>query len=179
MKNNANIIFRTANTSDVAAITEIYEKTHELEQKGLSCTGWKKGIYPTEKTAAHAISDGHMYVAQCDGKIVACARINSVQEKEYSLIEWKYEACPRDVLVIHTLVVHPDFKGTGIGKAFVDFYESEARYRGCNVLRLDTNEINMPARAFYKSLGFIESGIIPTVFNGIAGVNLVCLEKKL
>ena len=29
------------------------------------------------------------------------------------------------------------------------------------------------------SLGYTEAGIVPCEFNGIAGVNLVCLEKKL
>lgn len=171
--------FRLADGGDVAAITEIYEKTHELEQKGLSFTGWKKDVYPTEETARNAILKGHMYVLEYDGKIIASARINDVQEKEYAEINWKYKAEPQNVLVIHTLVVDPDFKGNGAGKAFVDFYTDEAKRRGCTVLRLDTNEINAPARAFYKKLGFIESGMIPTVFNGISGVNLVCLEKSL
>lgn len=179
MKNISKYSFRPAELSDVTAITEIYEKTHELEQKGLSHTGWKKDIYPTEKTAEDAILKGHMYVAESDGKIIASARINNIQEKEYAQVSWKYAADPCDVLVIHTLVVDPDFKGKGAGKSFVDFYETEAKKRGCTVLRLDTNEINTSARVFYKKLGFIESGTIPTIFNGISGVNLVCLEKKL
>ena len=35
------------------------------------------------------------------------------------------------------------------------------------------------ARAMYARRGYIESGILPTVFNGITGVDLVCLEKRL
>ena len=38
---------------------------------------------------------------------------------------------------------------------------------------------NARARAMYKKLGYKEIGVIPTVFNGIEGVNLVLLEKKL
>ena len=44
---------------------------------------------------------------------------------------------------------------------------------------MDTNERNARARAMYKKLGYREIGVIPTVFNGIAGVNLVLLEKAL
>ena len=43
----------------------------------------------------------------------------------------------------------------------------------------NNNEKNSAARALYKKLGYTEAGIVPTVFNGIPGVNLVCLEKTL
>jgi len=65
------------------------------------------------------------------------------------------------------------------GRRFVDFYENYALELGCPYLRMDTNERNARARAMYKKLGYREIGVIPTVFNGIAGVNLVLLEKAL
>ena len=54
-----------------------------------------------------------------------------------------------------------------------------ARKNGCICLRIDTNEKNENARRLYAKLGYREAGIVPCVFNGIPGVNLVCLEKKL
>ena len=44
---------------------------------------------------------------------------------------------------------------------------------------MDTNVINTAARRFYAKLGFRESGIVGCTFNGIPGVRLVRLEKKL
>ena len=44
---------------------------------------------------------------------------------------------------------------------------------------MDTNERNEKARAMYRKLGYREAGIIPTVFNGIPGVGLVLLEKRI
>ena len=44
---------------------------------------------------------------------------------------------------------------------------------------MDTNEKNTNARKLYKKLGYKEPGIVPCVFNGIDGVQLVCLEKTL
>ena len=44
---------------------------------------------------------------------------------------------------------------------------------------MDTNADNLAARALYRKLGYNEVAIVPTVFNGIAGVSLVLLEKKL
>ena len=65
------------------------------------------------------------------------------------------------------------------GTAFVAYYESYAKNNGCPVLRMDTNEKNAAARRLYARLGYREAGIVPCVFNGIKGVGLVCLEKKL
>ena len=44
---------------------------------------------------------------------------------------------------------------------------------------MDTNERNTAARAMYKKHGYEEIGTVPTVFNGIPGVNLILLEKHL
>ena len=170
---------RIATIKDVKAISDIYEEIHDLEEKKLTHTGWKRNVYPTEKTAISAIEKGEMYVIELDNKIVAAAKINHMQEKEYSFINWKYDASPEKVLVIHTLVVSPKNSKKGIGTAFVNFYEETAKKLNCTVLRLDTNEKNLKARELYKKLGYSEAGVIPTVFNGIDGVSLVLLEKAL
>ena len=82
-------------------------------------------------------------------------------------------------MVLHTLVVDPQAKGRGYGSRFVDFYESYALEHGCRYLRMDTNERNASARALYRNLGYREVPIVPCAFNGIPGVQLVCLEKTL
>lgn len=50
---------------------------------------------------------------------------------------------------------------------------------GCHVLRIDTNERKSAARAMYAKHGWREAGIVPCTFNGLPGVQLVCLEKKI
>jgi len=80
--------------------------------------------------------------------------------------------------VLHTLVVSPKAARRGYGEAFVRFYEDYAREAGCSVLRIDTNERNLRARAMYKKLGYRESDMVPCRFNGMDGVHLVLLEKK-
>ena len=82
-------------------------------------------------------------------------------------------------MVMHTLAVSPAAMGTGLGRKFLAFYEDYARQQDCCVLRIDTNERNTYARALYHRCGYREAGIVPCVFNGIGGVNLVCLEKSL
>ena len=81
--------------------------------------------------------------------------------------------------MLHTLVVDPDARGRGIGPAFVRFYEETGKDWGCEVLRIDTNARNRIARKMYAGLGYIETDIVPTVFNGIRNVDLVLMEKKI
>ena len=172
-------MIRRAAKNDIAQIVDIYHKILELEKNGKAHTGWKKNIYPTERTARDAFIKNELYVLEEDGRILAAARINQEQVPEYTYCHWTYDAPDSEVMVIHTLVVDPDFSGSGIGSKFVSFYEELALKCGCHYLRMDTNADNAAARALYKKLGYSEIDVIPCIFNGIAGVQLVCLEKKL
>ena len=103
-----------------------------------------------------------------------------MQVPEYRNADWRYADVPEnEIMVLHTLVVDPAVKGRGCGTAFVRFYEELARTTGRPYLRIDTNARNTPARALYARLGYTEAGIVAGTFNGIPGVELVCLEKKV
>ncbi len=114
------------------------------------------------------------------GRIVGSAIINQIQVKDaYVHGAWLRDSEDDDVMVLHTLAISPRASSRGWGKKFVAFYEEYAKKKGCHDLRMDTNERNLRARAMYRSLGYREIGCVPTVFNGIAGVNLVLIEKVL
>jgi len=172
-------MIRLANIHDLDRIEEIYNEIHDEIEAGRAVIGWIRGVYPTRKTAEAAIALGDMYVMEIAGQVVSAARINQYQGPEYDNAAWSFSAAPEDVLVLHTLVVSPKLKGMGYGTQFVDYYENEARRRGTFCLRMDTNALNAPARALYKKLGYTEACIIPTEFNGIKNVQLVCLDKML
>ena len=171
--------FRKADASDADAIENIYEMTHDAEEAGKTATGWQRGVYPTPQTAEDSLDRGDMYVAEIDGRVIATGIINQEQVDVYADCDWKYKVPDDKVAVLHTLAVDPDTRGRGIGQSFVRFYEQLARDWGCEVLRIDTNATNTAARSMYKKLGYIETDIVPTVFNGIPGINLVLMEKKL
>ena len=172
-------MIRKANDRNIEAVAGIYERIHDAEAAGLLTTGWLRGIYPTEATARAALSADDLFVLEDNGSIVAAARINRIQVPDYALVNWQYLATDDQVMVLHTLTVDPLRAGHGYGRAFLAFYEKYALQNGCPVLRIDTNARNVAARAMYARHGYIESGIIPTVFNGIPGVELVCMEKRL
>jgi len=171
--------FRKAGTEDIPSIERIYDHTHDEEEAGRTTTGWQRGIYPTVKTAEASLDRGDMYVAEIDGKVIATGIINQEQVDVYADCDWKYKADDDKVAVLHTLAVDPETRGKGIGPSFVKFYEDLARDWGCEVLRIDTNAKNIKARKMYEKLGYIETDIVPTVFNGIKDVDLVLMEKKL
>ena len=173
-------MIRKANKNDIAKIVEIYNKILSNEENGLISIGWIRGIYPTYNTAKDAIERGDLFVYENEKKTVAAsAIINKRQVDVYKKGKWKYKVNDDKVMVLHTLTVDPSLAHSGIGRKFVNFYENYAKKNNCIELRIDTNEKNTIARAFYKKIGFSEIDIIPTVFNGIPNVNLVLLEKHL
>lgn len=175
---------RKATLADLDAIEAIYNAIHDQEEAGLVSIGWNRAIYPTRATAQAAIEANDMFVMEdktSNGEIsvVAAARINQEQVPEYANAPWNDDAPADEVMVLHTLVVSPSTGGKGYGKKLVAFYEAYALENGCRYLRMDTNARNERARALYAKLGYSEPGIVPCVFNGIEGVQLVCLEKTL
>lgn len=172
------LTFRKADEEDLDDIERIYLRTHDAEETGLTRTGWLRDIYPVRATAEAALDRDDMYIALLDGRTVAAGIINRIQVDVYYDCDWKYTAPEDKVSVLHTLVVDPEARGFGIGPAFVRFWEKlAAEEQNCTVLRIDTNARNLKARKMYASLGYEERDIVPTVFNGIPGVDLVLMEK--
>ena len=172
-------MFRKATLADLEAICKIYDAIHTEEEAGRTTIGWIRQIYPTRDTALHAIEQGDLFVMEEADTILACGRINQDQVGCYAEGHWKHDAPSEQVMVLHTLVVYPSVCHKGLGTTFLRFYEQFSKEHGCPYLRLDTNERNLRARAFYRKHGYEEIGIAPCEFNGIPGVRLVLLEKKL
>ena len=172
-------IFRAAAASDLPAVAQIYAEIHDAEEAGMLTTGWLRGVYPIAATAEAALRRGDLFVLEADGAVRGAAVINRLQVDVYAGAPWEYAAEDCDVCVLHTLVVSPAAARRGLGRRFVGFYEDYARSLGCTELRIDTNARNAAARAMYAALGYKEIAVVPTVFNGIPGVQLVLLEKHL
>lgn len=170
---------RKAVESDIDDVCAIYDHIHTEQEKGNVSVGWVRGIYPIRATANDAICRNDLFVEKTDEKIVGTAIINHIQPDTYKKAVWRYNANDNEIMVLHTLVIDPYVKGNGFGRTFVEFYEQYALKHSCKYLRIDTNELNVNARIFYKKLNYREIGVLPCNFNGIPNVNLVMLEKCL
>ena len=126
-----------------------------------------------------ALTAGTLYVLEDEGRVTAAAKIDQHQMPSTPSVPGSTRPRRSGCWCCHTLVVDPAVKGKGYGTAFVRFYEQLGRETGRNCLRIDTNARNTPARTLYARLGYIEAGIIGGSFNGIPGVQLVCLEKTV
>ena len=173
------MMIRKAQEKDLDQIEAIYERIHDAEENGEVTIGWIRDVYPVRKTAEDSLAREDLFVMEEEGKIVASAIINRIEVPDYACAKWRYEAYSHEIMVLHTLTVDPSCRRKGYGKAFVSFYEQYALDYGCPELRMDTNAINVRARKMYEKLGYEEVDIGPCVFNGIPGVQLVCLEKNL
>lgn len=173
------MFIRKSIPGDEIAVAQIYDDIHTQEEAGEAVIGWARNVYPTLQTAQSALKRDDLFVMEDAGEIIGAAVINQVQVDVYENARWRVSAKPEEVMVLHTLVISPKTAAKGLGTQFVRFYEQYALEHGCPCLRMDTNARNLRARALYRKLGYHETDIVPCVFNGLEGVQLVLLEKKL
>ena len=173
------IIIRKASDADIVAVSDIYSLIHDSEERGDVSIGWSRSVYPTCDTALQALKRGDLYVMLKNGSVVASAIINHYQDESYRCGEWSVDTPADKVMVLHTLTVNPHYEGKGLGRAFVDFYETYARGCGCTSLRLDTQHINHRAAALYPRLGYRSAGKVTSSFNGLRDVTLLLFEKNV
>jgi GNAT superfamily N-acetyltransferase len=64
-----------------------------------------------------------------------------------------------DLAVLWDLRVHPDYRNEGIGQALMSAAENWARARECRQLKVETQNINVPACHFYAKRGCVLGAI--------------------
>ena len=91
-----------------------------------------------EATAARAIVEGALHVAELDGRVVGWIQVERVG----------------DELSVHQLSVHPDAQRRGIGGALLDAAIAHAARAGEATLVLDTQSDIAWNRPWYERFGF-------------------------
>lgn len=65
-----------------------------------------------------------------------------------------FQASP--LLNIHDLIVHPDYRGHGLGRQLLEEAERQALDRGCSQITLEVRSDNAAAQRLYQSEGFTD-----------------------
>jgi ribosomal protein S18 acetylase RimI-like enzyme len=86
-------------------------------------------------------------VARENAKRVGCAAI-AFDTSEVSMLEGR-----RDLAVLWDIRVTPELRGRGLGRAMFEAAEAWAVSRGCRDIKIETQNINVPACRFYQSQG--------------------------
>jgi len=94
---------------------------------------------------------GVILVARMDGQIVGMV----------NLLFTVSSALGASVALLEDMVVSPDARGQGVGKALLSAAINYARSQGCQRITLLTDRDNVNAQNFYAQQGFVESPMIP------------------
>ena len=159
-------MLRKATSDDIALVAALYDKAIDFEDTHVKYTSWQKGIYPTADTARLGIKNDSLYVYDDGKSILASVILDTKQPIEYKNIAWGVNAERNQALVIHTLCVDPEFSGSGIGTAIVDFAKEIAKQKNCLAIRLNTTARNTLAARLYEKNGFTAVATQTILLNG-------------
>lgn len=138
---------------DLDELVRLYDAVNEHLQ-GRFCLGWRKGQYPTRSVAENALKEGGLFIAKINRAIAGTMILNHQCVRGYQQVNWQCGAAPQEVLILHTLAIHPDYMRHHIGRKLLEHACSYGKKHGQKAIRLDVSEENLPAIRLYKQLGF-------------------------
>jgi GNAT superfamily N-acetyltransferase len=107
------------------------------------------GEGPTRWADRFDLSNWGFFAARVDGRLVGAAAL-AFDTAGVEMLEGR-----RDLAVLWDLRVALDARGQGVGSALFRAAEAWARARGCTRLKIETQNINVPACRFYAARGCV------------------------
>lgn len=102
----------------------------------------KHDIHITDKMLYEKIKDKEVIIAKTDDKIIGWLRYN-----------YFWDSIP----FINMLVIDKKYRGNGIGKDLVRYFEKEMKSNGFNII-MTSSLSNESAQHFYRKLNYKDSG---------------------
>lgn len=158
--------------ADLAALFQIYlNGKNELERNGIY--QWTDN-YPTSSIIESDLRKGVLYLLKKGQEIIGAINISEEQEVEYQSINWKFDAAK--VLVIHRLVIDPQYQRQGYARRLMDFAEDFALANDYSSIRLDAYSQNHKVIEFYKKRNYFVRG---DVYFPQREHSFHCMEKEI
>lgn len=141
---------------------------------------WVNG-YPDEGMFLADMQKQGCYVAVEDGKIAGVATLSFEPEEKYPGIEEGKWLTNDDALyaVVHRSAVSVDFRGRGVFRQLMSFFEELSAKRGAVSVRVDTHRDNAVMRSALLKLGYKYCGRLEIVCKPGCGSMWVAYEKLL
>lgn len=127
--------FRSADPRDAPEVAALVDAAYGHYVKRI---GMRPG--PMTEDYSEVIAERQVTVAERDGAIVGLIVLAVTDEG----------------FVIDNVAVHPSHRGTGLGRAFLEFAEAEARRAGFDSIYLYTHEKLTENLALYSRIGYVE-----------------------
>ena len=140
------MIWREATRADVPAVVALLVD----DMLGRSRERADMDHYLAAFDAMQAERGNRLYVAEDDGRVVACYQLIAMSGLSLSATR-RAE--------IEGVRVASDLRGRGLGAALIADAEARARAAGCSLLQFTTNAARTDAHRFYRRLGFTASHI--------------------
>jgi ribosomal protein S18 acetylase RimI-like enzyme len=173
MRTSDNFVIEQATEKHLDEMEILYDTLNDHLQAAINYPGWIKGIYPTRETAECGIKNNTLYVLIIDKEIAGSVILNHEPETPYSTVTWGIETEYENVVVIHTLAVHPKYINMGVGKKLMDFSKIFSLQQKMLTIRLDVSIHNAPAIKLYEKCGY---QFVETVDMWYPSVNLLRLH---
>jgi GNAT superfamily N-acetyltransferase len=127
--------FRSAEAPDASRVAELVDAAYRHYVERI-------GILPGPMTDDYAevIRNRQVTIAEHHGAIVGIIVLTVTDEG----------------FLIDNVAVHPDHRGTGLGRAFLEFAEAEAERAGFDSVYLYTHEKMTENLALYTRVGYVE-----------------------
>jgi GNAT superfamily N-acetyltransferase len=120
-----------------------------------------EGEGPTSWARRFDVSNWGFLSARAAGRRVGAAAV-AFDTPGVTMLEGR-----RDLAVLWDLRVAPDARGQGVGSALFRAAEEWARARGCTELKIETQNVNVPASRFYAAQGCRLAAIDRSAYPGL------------
>jgi ribosomal protein S18 acetylase RimI-like enzyme len=112
-----------------------------------------EGEHPAQWAARFDVSNWGLLCARSNGTRVGAAVV-AFNTRGVNMLEGR-----RDLAVLWDIRVSPEARGQGVGFALFRAAEAWAAARGCRQLKIETQNINVPACRFYARQGCVLGAI--------------------
>jgi GNAT superfamily N-acetyltransferase len=89
-----------------------------------------------------------LFLARAEGRGIAGATI-ALGTPGLDMLEDR-----SDLAILWDIRIAPGYRGRGVGRALLETAEAWASARGCRELKVETQNVNVPACRFYQAAGF-------------------------
>lgn len=138
------VVIRKALKNDLEAILALYADLEISDSPSLDLHDAEHIFERMKRYPSYAI-----YVAELEGKVVGAFALLVMDNLAHL-------GAPSGV--VEDVVVHPEWRGRGVGKAMMQFAMGQCVKAGCYKLALSSNLKRESAHKFYESLGFERHG---------------------